>query len=213
MAVVKSKIVRKDNHLLFEDGRFYVTETPYKDGRPTDWPKKIDVTDDVIKAVMPKQKIDIDKFVCDVIKSRDLEECRIYGHFYLFGGLKWALKQQGIVYDNGSLYKANKKEKEPATNVEFSVWPKELVEDTVREAAENTDKVLDELGTHPLFKSVYDKGYENGKDETLKKALEWLQVYCSMYFWLDLDPKEECYCIKSDIAQLLNDLYKEIKGE
>jgi hypothetical protein len=48
MNSVQSEIVELDNRLRFEDGRLYITRTPYKDGIQSEFSKKIDVTEDVL---------------------------------------------------------------------------------------------------------------------------------------------------------------------
>lgn len=40
-----------DNRIRFEDGRFYITQTPYKNCEQSDFPEKIDVTEEVAKAI------------------------------------------------------------------------------------------------------------------------------------------------------------------
>lgn len=41
-----------DNRLQFKDGRLYISETPYKEGNQSDFPKLIDVTDEVMEALV-----------------------------------------------------------------------------------------------------------------------------------------------------------------
>lgn len=41
-----------DNHLLFEDGRLYTTRIPHENGIQVDFPEKIDVTDEVMEALV-----------------------------------------------------------------------------------------------------------------------------------------------------------------
>ena len=45
---VQCETVVLDNRLRFEDGRLYITSTPYKNGIQSDFSKKIDVTEDVL---------------------------------------------------------------------------------------------------------------------------------------------------------------------
>ena len=46
--LVQGEIVEIDSRLRFEDGRLYITRTPYKDGIQYEFSKKIDVTKDVL---------------------------------------------------------------------------------------------------------------------------------------------------------------------
>lgn len=48
MDSVQSEFIELDNRLRFEDGRLYITRTPYKDGIQSEFSKKIDVTEDVL---------------------------------------------------------------------------------------------------------------------------------------------------------------------
>lgn len=48
MNSVQGEIIELDNRLRFEDGRLYITRTPYKDGIQSEFSKKIDVTEDVL---------------------------------------------------------------------------------------------------------------------------------------------------------------------
>ena len=43
-----STIYEMDYRLRFEDGRLYITQTPYKGEKQCDFPEKIDVTEDVL---------------------------------------------------------------------------------------------------------------------------------------------------------------------
>jgi hypothetical protein len=45
---VQCETIELDNRLRFEDGRLYITSTPYKNGIQSDFSEKIDVTDDVL---------------------------------------------------------------------------------------------------------------------------------------------------------------------
>lgn len=59
----EKKVYKIDNHLLFEDGRLYTTMTPFEDGMQVDFPEKVDVTDDVMEALLKAyyKKIDAAK--------------------------------------------------------------------------------------------------------------------------------------------------------
>lgn len=46
-----SRTVEIDNRLRFENGRIYITSTPYEGGRQSDFPEKLDVTEQVAKAI------------------------------------------------------------------------------------------------------------------------------------------------------------------
>ena len=130
--MAESKIVVKDNHLLFEDGRFYVTETQYKDGRQTDFPKKIDVTDDVKKAIMPKTFIDIDKFICSLIGRSRLTGFRVPDIFIS------SLRDQGLFYSDGSLMRIGSKKCEG--KLKEMLDEKVLAIDSLMTAKENTEE-------------------------------------------------------------------------
>jgi len=41
-----------DNRLQFKDGRLYISKTPYKEGDQSDFPELIDVTDEVMEALV-----------------------------------------------------------------------------------------------------------------------------------------------------------------
>ena len=56
-----------------------------------------------------------------------------------------------------------KAKEEGYSSIKDSVWPKEDVEDVLRETAENTEKVLDAFRKHPLAKAEYERGYKDGK--------------------------------------------------
>ena len=45
---VQGQTIILDNRLRFEDGRLYITSTPYKNGIQSDFSEKIDVTEDVL---------------------------------------------------------------------------------------------------------------------------------------------------------------------
>ena len=45
---VQGETIELDNRLRFEDGRLYITSTPYKNGIQSDFSEKIDVTEDVL---------------------------------------------------------------------------------------------------------------------------------------------------------------------
>ena len=45
---VQGKIIELDTRLRFEDGRLYITSTPYKNGTQSGFSEKIDVTEDVL---------------------------------------------------------------------------------------------------------------------------------------------------------------------
>ena len=63
--------------------------------------------------------IDFDKFLCDLIKSRDLKECQTIcgGNWILMQGIRWALKQQGVFYSDGELHKVV-----PVSGATSSIW-------------------------------------------------------------------------------------------
>ena len=45
---VQGETIELDKRLRFEDGRLYITSTPYKNGIQSNFSKKIDVTEDVL---------------------------------------------------------------------------------------------------------------------------------------------------------------------
>ena len=45
---VQGETIELDNRLRFENGRLYITSTPYKNGIQSDFSKRIDVTEDVL---------------------------------------------------------------------------------------------------------------------------------------------------------------------
>ena len=45
---VQGETIELDNRLRFEDGRLYITSTPYKNGIQSEFSEKIDVTEDVL---------------------------------------------------------------------------------------------------------------------------------------------------------------------
>lgn len=45
---VQGETIELDNRLRFEDGRLYITSTPYKNSIQSDFSEKIDVTEDVL---------------------------------------------------------------------------------------------------------------------------------------------------------------------
>ena len=47
-----SAIYIVDSRLCFENGRLFVTQTPYNGAVQSDFPEKIDVTDDVLDALL-----------------------------------------------------------------------------------------------------------------------------------------------------------------
>ena len=51
LAETKSEVVVTDNRLIFEDGRLYVSRTPYDGGRQSDFPEYIDVTEQVAQVI------------------------------------------------------------------------------------------------------------------------------------------------------------------
>lgn len=46
-----SRTVEIDNRLRFENGRIYISSIPYEGGRQSDFPEKLDVTEQVAKAI------------------------------------------------------------------------------------------------------------------------------------------------------------------
>ena len=53
-----------DNRLRFQDGRLYITQTPFKDGKQIDFPEIVDVTEDVLNTFI------------EIIKERDRNRCK-----------------------------------------------------------------------------------------------------------------------------------------
>lgn len=56
--VSKSYMYEVDNALRLEDGRIYTTKTPWENSRPSGFPEKIDVTEEVLN------------IICDGLKRR-----------------------------------------------------------------------------------------------------------------------------------------------
>lgn len=60
MAEIKTKTLSKcectiydvDNRIRIENGRFYTTRTPYENGKQSDFPELVDVTEDVVDAIL-----------------------------------------------------------------------------------------------------------------------------------------------------------------
>lgn len=50
-AKIQTKTVAIDRRLWMEDGRFYISSTPYDGGRQSGFPERIDVTDEVVDII------------------------------------------------------------------------------------------------------------------------------------------------------------------
>ena len=75
-----SKTVEIDNRLRFENGRIYISSTPYDGGRQSDFPEKLDVTEQVAKAIAeyikPKEKPKyIIRFNAEFLERMYLQNC------------------------------------------------------------------------------------------------------------------------------------------
>lgn len=62
MAEIKTKNLSKcectiydvDNRIRIENGRFYITRTPYENGKQSDFPELVDVTEEVVDAILKR---------------------------------------------------------------------------------------------------------------------------------------------------------------
>ena len=50
-AKIQTKTVAIDRRMWMEDGRFYISSTPYDGGRQSGIPERIDVTDEVVDII------------------------------------------------------------------------------------------------------------------------------------------------------------------
>ena len=75
-----SRTVEIDNRLRFENGRIYISSIPYEGGRQSDFPEKVDVTEQMAKAIAeyikPKEKPKyIIRFNAEFLERMYLQNC------------------------------------------------------------------------------------------------------------------------------------------
>lgn len=75
-----SRTVEIDNRLRFENGRIYISSIPYEGGRQSDFPEKLDMTEQVAKAIAeyikPKERPKyIIRISCEFLERMYVQNC------------------------------------------------------------------------------------------------------------------------------------------